>query len=179
MATRYVPINQGKLASDAKNANYRLKREDDLSVSNRLEKNGIPHSSIYRALETASKHGSEYDLDAYECAIPGLMGLAQLKMICDIFELEAKDYMLLKKKVKEEVKEEPQEETKELPVVDDEKLDELIVAINKIGNVLSQSMEYQKMMIDYLEQIKGNGRETMIQMQTLNAKYNKPSAYRR
>ena len=44
-----------------------------------------------------------------------------------------------------------------------EKLDELITTINKLGNIQMQNMEYLKSIKDGI--------------QTMNDKYNKPSAY--
>ena len=157
MAKNYIPINQGKLESDVKNANIKMKEADGYSVSIRLEKNGLAHSAIYGAKEMMARH-HEYDEIEFDCPTPGLMGVAKLVQICSIFGLEANDYKI---RPKEKVVEAPA--TNAVEDNSDEKFDELIMNINKLGNILMQSMEYQKECMNYLA--------------SMNAKYNKPSAY--
>lgn len=156
MARNYIPVNQGKLESDVRNANIKLKEADGYSVSIRLEKNGLPHSALYGIKEMWHRH-SEFDDDDYECSTPGLVGLAKLNQICAIWGLNSKDYVIKKKeKVVEKV-------VMVEPPVQENNIDDLIVTINKLGNILMQSMEYQRECMNYLAQ--------------MNAKYNKPSAY--
>lgn len=155
MAKVFIAINQGKLDSDCRNANISMKEKDGYSTSIRLEKNGLTHSALYGAKEMWARHEEFRDED-YECSTPGLMGMAKLQQICNIFGLNPNDYKIYpitKNEVVEVVKE----------TISDEKLDEVIMNINKLGNILMQSMEYQKECMNYLA--------------SMNAKYNKPSAY--
>jgi len=156
MAREMIPVNQGKLESDIRNANLKLKEADGYSVSIRLEKNGLPHSCVYQMKECWARH-HEFDDEDYECSTPGLVGYAKLMQICAIWGLDVKDYLIKKKeKVVEKV-------VVVEPPVQESNIDDLIITINKIGNILMQSMEYQKECMNYLA--------------SMNAKYNKPSAY--
>lgn len=151
---KYQVINTSKFHSDIKSQAVILKMKDGLTMSKRFEVNGLHTSTIGHSVEAANTRATEYQLEDYECdGKIGLIGLAKLRQICQVFRLDENDYILQKK-----------EQEKPAVIVDrSEDMKIVIEAINKLGAVLTQSMEYQK--------------ECLEQLKILNDKYNKPSAY--
>lgn len=159
---KYVLYDYDKLRNDVNKANKEM--HDGVSLSKRLDDYGIGNYAFANSLNDAERNSQKLELDKYDiCGKVGMMLKLKYNSICSIFCLKADDY-LLKEKSKASDKETEQHIESDLcrrMIL--QKLDELIVAINKLGNIEMQNMEYLKNVSDGI--------------QTMNDKYNKPSAY--
>lgn len=169
----YEVFNWEKLHTDIFAANNKI--GDGMTVSNRLEANGLTDSTINNAKHNLTRNVCKniVDLDELEpCEIYGMLRPGTLLLVCAIWGLNKNDYAIGYRKKEEPVKEEvvvpPAAATTEIL----DKLDELISAINKLGNIQMQSLEYQKSIMDYSQLASHN-------LKIMNDKYNKPSAYRK
>ena len=166
-----VLFNYNKLRKDVEIANKKF--ADEKSISARLNEYGLGDyvlGNSREAVKRRSDAGKIY-IEEYEyCEQYGLLAPFRYKALCDCFGLNEDDYKVKKReKNKAYVADKPdiqQEEVKACACGNDkviEKLDELITTINKLGNIQMQNMEYLKSIKDGI--------------QTMNDKYNKPSAY--
>lgn len=168
----YEIFNWDKLYADVARANAAI--GDGVTVSRRLEMNGLTDSTINNAKHNLERNKRKNVIDVNElepCDIYGMLQPGTLLLVCAIWGLNKSDYNIGYKKKEEPVVEEVvTPPTAYLSEVMD-KLDELISAINKLGNIQMQSLEYQQTTMNYSQ-------TTAQQTKLLNDKFNKPSAYR-
>lgn len=166
-----ILFDYNKLRKDVEKANRKF--GDGKSISARLNEYGLGDYVLGNSRETFSRHFSagKVNIEEYEhCEQYGLLAPFRFKGLCDCFGLNADDYKVNKREKNEACAVDKtynrQEEVNACAcdnqkVID--KLDELITTINKLGNIQMQNMEYLKSIKDGI--------------QTMNDKYNKPSAY--
>ena len=168
----YIKVDATNLQEDMR----KVAKERGLTLTAMLTVNQLPHSYIslimseYKILQVKF-HNSE-DLDKnYGSTDP-----SKYAKVCEIFGLDSEKY-LINKPV-----EESNEEPKEVPSVQNinvdiqplidkldvmitenqknadallEKMNDMTITMNRLGNVLMQSMEYQKSMMGSVDEIKG------------------------
>lgn len=166
-----VLFDYNKLRKDAESANRKF--ADGKSMSARLNEYGIGDYVFGNSREAVKRNSGagKIDIEEYEyCEQYGLLAPFRLKCLCECFGLNADDYKVKKRENNKSCaddKPDKQQEGVNACACDNdkviEKLDELITTINKLGNIQMQNMEYLKSIKDGI--------------QTMNDKYNKPSAY--
>ena len=166
-----ILFDYNKLRKDVEKANRKF--GDGKSISARLNEYGLGDYVLGNSRETFSRHFSagKVNIEEYEhCEQYGLLAPFRFKGLCDCFGLNADDYKVNKREKNEACavdKTYNQKEEVNACACDNQKvidkLDELITTINKLGNIQMQNMEYLKSIKDGI--------------QTMNDKYNKPSAY--
>ena len=166
-----ILFDYNKLRKDVEKANRKF--EDGKSISARLNEYGLGDYVLGNSRETFSRNfgAGKVNIEEYEhCEQYGLLAPFRFKGLCDCFGLNADDYKVNKREKNEACavdKTYNQQEEVNACSCDNQKvidkLDELITTINKLGNIQMQNMEYLKSIKDGI--------------QTMNDKYNKPSAY--
>ena len=166
-----VLFNYNKLRKDVDIENEKF--ADGKSMSARLDEYGIGNYVFGNSIEAFKRYVSagKIDIKEYEyCEKYGLLAPFRFKCLCECFGLNEDDYRIKKRQNNESCADDkPDKHQEEVnacacdnqKVID--KLDELITTINKLGNIQMQNMEYLKSIKDGI--------------QTMNDKYNKPSAY--
>ena len=166
-----ILFDYNKLRKDVEKANRKF--GDGKSISARLNEYGLGDYVLGNSRETFSRHfgAGKVNIEEYEhCEQYGLLAPFRFKGLCDCFGLNADDYKVNKREKNEACAvDKTYNQQKEVnacacdnkKVID--KIDELITTINKLGNIQMQNMEYLKSIKDGI--------------QTMNDKYNKPSAY--
>ena len=159
---KYVLYDYEKLRNDVNRANKEM--NDDIALSKRLDDYGIGNYCFANSLKDYERNSQKHELDKYEpCNKIGRMLKLKYNSICSIFGLNAEDYLLKEKRKVSDKETEEHIENALCGRMTLQKLDELMVTINKLGNIEMQNMEYLKKIADGI--------------QTMNDKYNKPSAY--
>lgn len=165
-----VLFDYKNLRSDVEIANRESK--DGKTISGRLNECGLGDYILGNAREGSKRHfnAGKIDISQYEhCDEYGLLNPFRYNSLCGVFGLDAEKYKVKTRSIDNEQVAEKQEEAKEevkTCTCNNEliaKIDELIMNINKLGNIQMQNMEYLKDIKDGI--------------QTMNDKYNKPSAY--
>ena len=146
---RYVLVDYGKFLADTSAKQRELKRKDGMTEHERLANAGLGQAAISNVKNMYDRSGSEWVREwASNYILPEIAGCVNkntYKGICDLFGLNPEKYLLKEKPKQEEIA------IKKVPAKPDvsnatiiDKLDELIMAINKLGNIEMQNMEYLK-----------------------------------
>lgn len=154
---RHVVIDFYKFNSDVEKKQREMKKEDGISYGDRLENNGLPPTLVANSKWAAIRNNettSEIKLSEYEdCIQYGIIQKICFEKVCNIYNLDGNDYVCKKKSIIE---------SNNIGQVNDindvnkgsnineiiSKIDELIIAINKLGNIEMQNMEYLKSISD-------------------------------
>lgn len=168
----YIVLDHNKFNNDVYRANSDMK--DGLSVARRLLVNGMSESTISNSKNNANRGGGGIDLSLYEnCQQYGVMQKVYFNAICGMYGLNAEDYIV---KLKDNGKPANTNAVASvvsadidarLKAIEDklENINQLVEFVKTLGNIETQNMEYLKKIADGI--------------QTMNDKYNKPSAYLR
>ena len=168
----YIVLDHNKFNNDVYRANSDMK--DGISVARRLLVNGMSDSTISNAKNNANRGGGGIDLSLYEnCEQYGVMQKVYFNTICGMYGLNAEDYIV---KLKDNGKPANTNAVASvvsadidarLKAIEDklENINQLVEFVKTLGNIETQNMEYLKKIADGI--------------QTMNDKYNKPSAYLR
>ena len=168
----YVVLDYNKFYNDVRDANFNMK--DGVSVSRRLVANGMSESTISNSKFNAGRGTGDINLSLYEnCQKYGIMQKVYFNAICGMYGLNAEDYII---KLKDNGKPANTNAVASvvsadidarLKAIEDklENINQLVEFVKALGNIGTQNMEYLKKIADGI--------------QTMNDKYNKPSAYLR
>lgn len=192
----WILIDVEKFINDVKVANFKF--DDEMSLTNRLKTIGASLATLYDSKRNLKSNGRESILADYpKYDGYGVIRVISFNGICDLFKLKKEKYIPKKLETPVEANDGHVPATKNtieserillqevkdikgivnnfkewsvgiqnssvcLSLIDG-KLDNLIEAINTLGRVQAESMEYLKNISDGI--------------QTMNDKYNKPSAY--
>ena len=168
----YIVLNHNKFNNDVYRANSDMK--DGISVGRRLLVNGMSDSTISNSKFNANRGTGGIDLSLYEnCQQYGVMQKVYFNTICGMYGLNAEDYIV---KLKDNGKPANTNTVASvvsadidarLKAIEDklENINQLVEFVKVLGNIETQNMEYLKKIADGI--------------QTMNDKYNKPSAYLR
>ena len=168
----YIVLNYNKFNNDVYRANSDMK--DGISVARRLLVNGMSESTISNSKNNANRGARGIDLSLYEdCQQYGVMQKVYFNAICSMYGLNAEDYIV---KLKDNGKPANTNTVASvasadidarLKAIEDklENINQLVEFVKTLGNIETQNMEYLKKIADGI--------------QTMNDKYNKPSAYLR
>lgn len=148
----WVLIDADKLIEDVKVANIKI--NDGVTLTNRLRSIGASISTLYdtkRNLKSKKRESILVDYPKYDGY--GVMRVLSFNAICELFRLKKEKYI---PKKKEQVEETMQSctEVKDIQNLSiclshiENKLDKLIEAINTLGKVDTQNMEYLKNISD-------------------------------
>ena len=168
----YIVLDHNKFNNDVYRANSDMK--DGISVARRLLVNGMSESTISNSKNNANRGARGIDLSLYEdCQQYGVMQKVYFNAICSMYGLNAEDYIV---KLKDNGKPANTNTVASvasadidarLKAIEDklENINQLVEFVKTLGNIETQNMEYLKKIADGI--------------QTMNDKYNKPSAYLR
>ena len=168
----YIVLDHNKFNNDVYRANSDMK--DGMSVARRLLVNGMSDSTISNSKNNANRGAGGIDLSLYEnCQQYGVMQKVYFNAICSMYGLNAEDYIV---KLKDNGKPANTNAVASvvsadidarLKAIEDklENINQLVEFVKALGNIETQNMEYLKKIADGI--------------QTMNDKYNKPSAYLR
>ena len=168
----YIVLDHNKFNNDVYRANSDMK--DGMSVARRLLVNGMSDSTISNSKNNANRGAGGIDLSLYEnCQQYGVMQKVYFNTICSMYGLNAEDYIV---KLKDNGKPANTNTVASvvsadidarLKAIEDklENINQLVEFVKTLGNIETQNMEYLKKIADGI--------------QTMNDKYNKPSAYLR
>lgn len=170
--SNYIVLDHNKFNNDVYRANSDMK--DGMSVGRRLLVNGMSDSTISNSKFNAGRGTGGIDLSLYEdCQQYGVMQKVYFNAICGMYGLNAEDYIV---KLKDNGKPANTNAVASvvnadidarLKAIEDklENINQLVEFVKALGNIETQNMEYLKKIADGI--------------QTMNDKYNKPSAYLR
>lgn len=170
--SNYIVLDHNKFNNDVYRANSDMK--DGMSVGRRLLVNGMCDSTISNSKFNAGRGTGGIDLSLYEdCQQYGVMQKVYFNAICGMYGLNAEDYIV---KLKDNGKPANTNAVASvvnadidarLKAIEDklENINQLVEFVKALGNIETQNMEYLKKIADGI--------------QTMNDKYNKPSAYLR
>ena len=171
----YIVLDHNKFNNDVYRTNSYMK--DGMSVARRLLVNGMSESTISNSKNNANRGAGGIDLSLYEnCQQYGVMQKVYFNAICGMYGLNAEDYIV---KLKDNGKPANTNAVASvasvasvdidarLNAIEDklENINQLVEFVKTLGNIETQNMEYLKKIADGI--------------QTMNDKYNKPSAYLR
>ena len=153
---KYEIIDAFKLGKDL--ADYCEKRK--IFQKDFFNQLGISSNTISNSVNNISQGKATRDgvnLDDYEyCSKYGMMQVSYLKSICMMSGLKYEDYVVKKKQIKKlnaiTAAELLSEDNKsEINIYD--KIDEFILAINTLGSIQAQNMEYLKEIKDGIDKL--------------------------
>ena len=148
----WVLIDADKLIEDVKVAN--IKFDDGVTLTNRLRSIGAYMTTLHdakRNLKSKNRESILVDYPKYDGY--GVIKVLNFNAICDLFRLKKEKYIPKKKEQAEETMQSCTE-VKDIQNLSiclshiENKLDKLIEAINTLGKVDTQNMEYLKNISD-------------------------------
>lgn len=140
-----VLFDYDKFRKDVDDKNSKLKSKDGKSLSDRLDENGIGNYVFSNAITAGKRNAMNVDYNMYEdCERVGVLSTLRYNAVCILFGLDKDKYKL---KLKNDIVTDKEESR-----IQDvlyyrqilQKSDEIISAINKLGNIEMQNMEYLK-----------------------------------
>lgn len=153
----WVLIDLDKLINDVKVANTKF--DDGVTLSSRLLSIGAPPSTLHdakRNLKSKNRESILVDYPKYDGY--GVIRVLTFNAICELFRLKKEKYIPKKKEQAEETMQSCTE-VKDIQNLSiclshiENKLDKLIEAVNTLGKVDTQNMEYLKNISDGIHMI--------------------------
>jgi len=143
LENKYVLVDYRTLCSDVHTRHCAMNKEDGKGLGERFLDKGMSHSTLSNI-----RHNYKKNVDALEwsdefeyCEETGICNKLWYRPLCELFSLNEEDY-ILKKKPKEVKEEMTQTDVYgELILA---QLTELTKAINNLGSIELQNMEYLK-----------------------------------
>lgn len=185
---KYVVIDYYKLDRATKDANAELKKKDGITLSERLEINYLPSTTIPNSRINANRYSDKSVFDEYEYCVYGLMNALYLNKICEVFSLKPEDYMAKKKKKEDNESDLAEQAGQKLRDLQGLEKDVAVIRV-KSDATFMMTQELLNQLIKITEHLEALGRvdlESVEQLKkisegikTMNDKYNKPSAYLR